>query len=581
MPFHGAIDDYEAKLMRKIMAQEDYLTKVFDDFVTSINPHLRRYNATGKSVWHKNKAIEAAINKELVVLQKRITEYMRYISDDAWKLAAEKTDQVVERYIKDLNVSQIVRNGYFDRNLSALNAFQNRVINGMNLSERVWKICEQTKQSLEYYLKSGIGTGQSAATMSRDVRKLLKDPDARFRRIRDPETGKLKPSVPMKNYHPGQGVYRSAYKNALRMTRTETNMAYRYSDLARWEKLDFITGYQVKLSASHPVYDICDSMVGEYPKKFVFGGWHPNCYCYTVPIMLSEDEFFNYLETEKLPKGKKISNIPPRASKYVQDNGKRLASQSSKPYWLKDNFNKKNGRFVLAPGIKSIPDGTAVKAMKTRASTIPVSDAFESVSPGIKRRFDHAMKAIGKVHGDGKLPKLPVYNVTKNKAQGSYTTLRYPNGDMKPVNITLKSNGQHPELTSIHETGHFLDHMGIKSSSQFASQSDVMKEFFEKAKKSEAYKRLTEIRANTTFSFDGKTYAVTDKLRRHIDYLLSNEEIFARAYAQFITVKSQDNILLEQLGMSMGPLPYQWKQNDFIPLMEEIEKLFKQLGWMI
>jgi hypothetical protein len=55
-------------------------------------------------------------------------------------------------------------------------------------------------------------------------------------------------------------------------------MAYRSADVARWEKLDFVTGYEVKLSNNHPEYDICDELAGKYPKTFVFKGWHPNCY---------------------------------------------------------------------------------------------------------------------------------------------------------------------------------------------------------------------------------------------------------------------------------------------------------------
>ena len=52
-------------------------------------------------------------------------------------------------------------------------------------------------------------------------------------------------------YHPGQGVYRSSYQNAMRMARTEINSAYREADSIRWQQLDFIVGYEVKTSKSH------------------------------------------------------------------------------------------------------------------------------------------------------------------------------------------------------------------------------------------------------------------------------------------------------------------------------------------
>lgn len=274
------VELFEKRLFGQVAAQERAVAAIFDDFTRSVAPLLRRYESSGKvkDVWLRNKDIESAINTELRRLQKRLTEYLNVQTSTTWNLSHTKTDRIVEGYIKGLAISEVAKDGLFFRNVDVLKAFQNRVEKGFSVSDRVWKICQESKEQLELYLQSGLSTGRSAAQISRDIRKYLKNPDARFRRVRDPETGKLKPSVPMKNYNPGRGVYRSAYKNALRMTRSETNMAYRLSDQARWKNIDFITGYEVKLSNAHPAYDICDEMSGKYPKNFVFSSWHPNCY---------------------------------------------------------------------------------------------------------------------------------------------------------------------------------------------------------------------------------------------------------------------------------------------------------------
>lgn len=58
--------------------------------------------------------------------------------------------------------------------------------------------------------------------MTRDLRNYLQHPDVLFRRVRD-QHGILRLSQAAKDYHPGQGVYRSSYKNARRLTATETN----------------------------------------------------------------------------------------------------------------------------------------------------------------------------------------------------------------------------------------------------------------------------------------------------------------------------------------------------------------------
>lgn len=136
-------------------------------------------------------------------------------------------------------------------------------------------------------LSIGISEGRSAADISRDVRVYLNEPDKLFRRVRN-AFGNLTLSKVAQAYHPGQGVYRSSYQNAMRMARTEINSAYREADSIRWQQLDFIVGYEVKTSKSHVQWlakfwyprfkkgraplEICDAMEGKYPKSFKSSG---------------------------------------------------------------------------------------------------------------------------------------------------------------------------------------------------------------------------------------------------------------------------------------------------------------------
>lgn len=374
---------YEKRLFAQVMAQERAISALFDDFTRSVAPLLRRYRTESgvKSVWIRNREIEAAIDAQLRRLQTDLSSYLNSQTVKAWDLSHKKTDAIVGSYIKGLALSETAIDGLFFRNIDALKAFQNRIEKGFSVSQRIWKTTQEMKQQMELYLQSGLSTGRSAAQISRDVRGFLQDPDKRFRRVRDPETGKLKASVPMKNYHPGQGKYRSAYKNALRMTRTETNMAYRLSDQVRWKNIDFITGYEVKLSAAHPVFDICDSMIGEYPKNFIFSGWHPNCYCYSVPVMVNQDNFVEYINTGKLPAHERVKGIPPRAFNYVKDRADKLSAMANKPYWLQDNFTKKNGSYFPKVGISKPPDMPGV----IRNNPLPTPyKAVESVESNIR-----------------------------------------------------------------------------------------------------------------------------------------------------------------------------------------------------
>lgn len=112
------------------------------------------------------------------------------------------------------------------------------------------------------------------------------------KRIKDEKTGKYKWIDYDKNSYQddwtGKGYYKSAAQNAMRVTRTETNIAYRRADNERWAQMDFVLGQRVQLSRSHPRTDICDKLQGDYPKEFVFDGWHPQCYSDDSEVLTQE-----------------------------------------------------------------------------------------------------------------------------------------------------------------------------------------------------------------------------------------------------------------------------------------------------
>ena len=195
-------------------------------------------------------------------------------------------------------------------------------------------LTDSTKSQLEFYLDSGVVAGRNANGISSDIRQILQNPQKRFRRIRN-EKGELVLSQPMKNYHPGQGVYRSAYKNALRTSATTTNIAYRSADYERWSKQDFILGIEIHRSSNNRgPCRICDAMVGRYPKTFKFTGFHPFCICFATPITMEPEDFADFLLNDTVPQGQTITDIPQAAKDFVAKNKNELQST----FWYKDNF---------------------------------------------------------------------------------------------------------------------------------------------------------------------------------------------------------------------------------------------------
>ncbi len=258
--------------------------------------------------------------------------------------------------------------GYIKRNSSALEAFIERRRGGMTLSDRVWQYTGQYSTQIQDAIGIAVTDGTSAAELSREVRQYLNRPDTLFRRVRD-EYGVLHLSKNAKAYHPGQGVYRSAYMNARRMAVTEMNMAYRTSDYMRVQQMDFVVGIEVHLSGNHnckgippgQFYDICDELQGKYPKGFKFVGWHPHCRCYTTTILKTREEM--KADAKRLKEGKSpstaessaqaVTNLPEGFTKWLSRNQQRVATATTLPYFLKDN-GRMDGD-VWVPFQKAVP----------------------------------------------------------------------------------------------------------------------------------------------------------------------------------------------------------------------------------
>jgi predicted ABC-type ATPase len=229
--------------------------------------------------------------------------------------------------------------------------FVKRTEAGMNLSDRIWKGLGPHRPNLEADLGLGILEGRSAKDLAADIKKHLIEPEKLFRRVRNAE-GKLVLSKAARAYHPGKGVYRSSYKNALRVTATETNIAYRTADFERWNRLPFVTGIEVRLSPQHPRPDICDTLKGKYPKDFKFTGWHPFCICHAVPLMMNDKDYAKLEERilngeefhqADLATSSQIRTPPANFEKFMKGSKETLGFREkvkdlkNPPYWYRDN----------------------------------------------------------------------------------------------------------------------------------------------------------------------------------------------------------------------------------------------------
>ena len=209
---------------------------------------------------------------------------------------------------------------YFQPNTDALKVFQQRVDRGMNLSQKLWLQSQALKKEMEQTISTAIDKGQSAVVLSKRISKYLSDYPS------------MKADYAEK-YGKAVSCLDCQYAS-IRLARTEINMAYRKAEQIRWKQFDFILGYEIKLSKRHPAPDICDDLLGVYPKDFVFLGWHPNCMCYVVPIVMSDEEYYG---SPSIQKSAMISRTPKNFNDWIRNNRSRIGQAETLPYFLKDN----------------------------------------------------------------------------------------------------------------------------------------------------------------------------------------------------------------------------------------------------
>ncbi len=378
---------YERQHLQKLLQQEGSIKYIFDEFVRNTGVYMARWTDTGNNnVWVRNASIEKGIEKELTDLQSKLLKNIESYDIDSWNRSNKKTDDLVSSFVKGFPINDVARNGLFIHNKEVLTTFLKQKINGLDLSGRVWNISGTAKENIEYYLSSGLATGRSAALISQDVRQLLKKPDRRFRRIRN-KNGKLVASAPMKAYQPGTGVYRSSYKNALRLAVTNTNEMYRLTDCERWQGLDFVLGIEIRRSASaHEPCSICDPLTGRYPKDYKFLGFHPFCICIATPILMKEEDFLDALVTGNWPVDEYIQDIPFGPMSYMKDQ-LRKANITTDSYLFRNNkgfFDGTRGNVVqIARELGSIQNIRS-ESGKAMVAFIPFSDLIIKSLSSIK-----------------------------------------------------------------------------------------------------------------------------------------------------------------------------------------------------
>ena len=253
---------------------------------------------------------------------------------EEWKNSNEAQDLIANKVLRAYN-AQVDKEKYkvlYQTNSDALKAFQNRKDKGLNISAKLWQQSMIYKEELEAAISCAIQKGTSAVTLSKQISKYLLDFPLLQKDYKD-------------RYGSAEHIQDCEYRS-IRLARSEINMAYRTAENERWKQMDFVVGYEIKLSSSHhsrmPHGDICDTLAGKYPKDFTWTGWHPNDLCYKVPILKTEEEFWEWdgrsdVSTESV---NEVKDVPDTFKQWVGANAYRIEKSKKRgtlPYFIRDN----------------------------------------------------------------------------------------------------------------------------------------------------------------------------------------------------------------------------------------------------
>lgn len=150
-------------------------------------------------------------------------------------------------------------------------AIRSRKVNGIGLSDRVYKNRAITQGHVDRMINAGLANGTSARSIANSVKDFI---------------------------HPGTPG--GAGYAAMRLGRSEVNNAYHTTSMRLYQDQPWIEGVKWSLSRSHSHADQCNEYAGNshfrggdagvFKPESVPDKPHPQCFCYISPVTISDDE---------------------------------------------------------------------------------------------------------------------------------------------------------------------------------------------------------------------------------------------------------------------------------------------------
>jgi hypothetical protein len=159
------------------------------------------------------------------------------------------------------------------------------------------------------------------------------------------------------------------------------------------------------------------------------------------------------------------------------------------------------------------------------------------------------------------------------------------------ANVYIDPRGPGPEFALAHETGHHIDDQAFGAidpeTGIWLLGSSAYKKGLLQKDVQEAYEQLFDaIHSSQTYRYlKGSLAQAIDNeyndMIKYTQYLLMDEELLARSYAQYVTIRSGNDILARQLEDALIPrynVTKMWYAQDFDKIANAFEHLFRIAG---
>jgi hypothetical protein len=202
------------------------------------------------------------------------------------------------------------------------------------------------------------------------------------------------------------------------------------------------------------------------------------------------------------------------------------------------------------------------------AGPFSIGRALEIPAGAVNDDLCLAVEAVDRVHGVGHLPRIPMEFRSQLGMNGRF---EFDETTGEPIRILIDRRAPHRTFVAIHEIGHFLDLAAFGDGLDFGSRlNPMMADWLETVARSGAYGR----------------FAAAVEIEPSVELLdlIGADELWARAYAQYVAIRSGSQELLNGLDTWQGSaeslhIPLQREDNDFVDIATAIEEMFTQLGW--